>query len=255
MKRSGFRPGRRSALLSAALLAASASAASDLVDVRAVSGAPQVAVSAGRALVWRNVGVVAESDLVDVEAKIAACSSGAAPIATGFQGSAAATCPAAIASGVGTAPGHQFAATLKVPRWDENAPLVDVSVRSWGSAMRTGVGRDSATGSAAVMTVTHLVGPFDAFYGYSTPFGSAGAQERWRSAFAGVGWRTTTGTTIGFVADRGREAATGQVDRTFTLRFVLPVAARGLRFGAYATYALDDPAGAPRAGIGVDYAF
>jgi hypothetical protein len=255
MKRSARVFTQRSALLAAAMLTASPSLGASPFEVRSFAGAPRVAVSGGRLLAWRNVGVIAESDIVDVEAKIAACSTRSASAAIDFSGGAGTSCPAGFASGAGAAPSHEFGTTLKIPRWHEDAPLVDVTVRNWRPPLRTSAGRASATGSAATASVTHFVGPFEASYGYTTPLASASAPEKWRSAFAGISWRSATGATIEFVADRGRDAATGQVDRTFTLRLLHAGTVRGLRLAAYATFAPDDPTGARRAGVGIDYAF
>ena len=51
----------------AALLVAPVSAATDIVDVRAVAGLPRAGLANGQAIAWRNVGIVAASDLLDAE--------------------------------------------------------------------------------------------------------------------------------------------------------------------------------------------
>ncbi len=243
-----------SALAMAAALFAPPSPASDLVAVRAVAGLPQAGIAADRALVWRNVGVVAESDLVDVEAKIATCSSGPAEIPSGID-NAGATCNGPSGFAVDAGLGRQFRATLKIPRWHTDAPFVDLTLRSWRSTTALSNSHGRATGSAAELAVTHPLGPVDAYYGYSTPLASFGAQGIWRSAFAGLSWQAAQGTTLEFVADRGTETATGAIDRLLTLRILHAATARGIRFAAWTTRAVDDRADAIRVGIGLDYAF
>lgn len=237
-----------------AMLFSPPSPASDLVDIRAVVGLPQAGSTAGGVTTWRNFGVVAESDLVDAEVKVATCSSAPAGFSTNI-GNASGACSAP--SGIGTdgGIGQQLRATLKLPRWHADAPFIDVTLRNWRSQAQLSDRRERTSGSAAEVAVTHALGLVDAFYGYSTPLASSGAQGAWQSAFAGVSWRPAPGTSLEFVADRGREVATGTIDRTLTLRIAHTSKRGGIRFAAWTTRALDDRAEGVRVGLGLDYAF
>lgn len=255
MKERALRIGRYSSLLAmAAALFAPPSPATDLVNVRAVTGLPRVGSTAGGATVWRNFGVVAETDLIDAEVKVATCSS-APPALPKRIGNASGSCGGPSETETDGGMGQQLRATLKIPRWHSDAPLIDVTLRSWRSQARLSDGRERSSGSTAEVAVTHELGPVDAFYGISTPLASSVAQGAWRSAFAGLSWRPSPGTTLEFVADKGIEAATGTIDRTLTLRILRTSKPGGIRYAAWATRALDDRAEAMRVGLGLDYAF
>lgn len=243
-----------SLLAMAAVLFSPPSPATNLVDVRAVAGLPQTGSSAGSATAWRKFGVVAESDLVDAEVRVATCSS-PAPAFPANIGNASGSCGMPSGTGTDGGMGQQFRATLKLPRWYADAPFIDVTLRKWRSQARFRDKREPSSGSAAEVAVTHDMGSFEAFYGFSTPLASSVAQGGWQSGFAGVSWRPTPGTTVEFVADRGRETATGTIDRTLTLRVAHAVKRGSLRFSAWTTRALDDRADFMRAGLGLDYAF
>lgn len=242
-----------SLLATAAALFSPLSPAADLVDVRAVAGLPQAGSPAGGATAWRRFGVVAESDFVDAEVRVATCSS-PAPAFPANIGNASGSCGTPSGTGTDGGMGQQFRATLKLPRWYADAPLIDVTLRKWRSQARFTDKRELSSGSAVEIAVTHDMGSFEAFYGYSMPLASSVAQGAWQSGFAGLSWRPTPGTTLEFVADRGTETATGTIDRTLTLR-IAHAAKHGVRFSAWATRALDDRAEFMRAGLGLDYAF
>jgi hypothetical protein len=238
----------------AALLVAPLSEAMDLIAIRAVAGLPRAGLADGQAIAWRNVGIVAESDLLDAEVKIASClPATSAPLTPSDRsGSACAASAGEFANGN---LGHQFALTFKMPRWSEGAPLVDLALRSWRAPSRVGTPGEQRDGSVAELVVTQPLGAVDTFIGFSTPVTLANVASRWRSAFAGVTWYAAQGTRLEFVADRGEEAATARIDRTITLRFVHAVAGRNTRVSAWTTRALDDRTNAWQVGAGFDIAF
>ena len=238
----------------AALLAAPAAGATDIVDVRAVAGLPRVGLVDGRAVAWRNIGIVAESDLLDAEVRIASClPPGSAPLTPADRSDSG--CGAAIGAFADGNLGHEFALTFKVPRWSEGAPLVDLALRSWRAPSRVGTPGERSDGSVAELVVTQPLRAVDAFVGLSTPVTLANTASRWRSAFAGVTWYAAQGTRLEFVADRGEETATARIDRTITLRIVHAVAARNVRVAAWTTRALDDRTDAWQVGAGLEISF
>jgi len=238
----------------AALLVAPVSAASDLVAIRAVAGLPRAGLADGQAIAWRNVGIVAESEWLDAEVKIASCLPTIPTPTTPVDrpGSACAAAAGGLASGD---LGQQFALTFKVPRWSEGAPLVDLALRSWRAPSRVGTPGERSDGSVAELVVTQPLRAVDAFVGLSTPVTLANTASRWRSAFAGVTWYAAQGTRLEFVADRGEETATARIDRTITLRIVHAVAARNVRVAAWTTRALDDRTDAWQVGAGLEISF
>jgi hypothetical protein len=238
----------------AAVLFSPPSPATNLVEVRAVAGLPQAGSFAGGAATWRKFGVVVESDLADAEVRVATCSS-PAPTFPANIGNTSGACGMPSGTGTDGGMGQQFRATLKLPRWYADAPLIDVTLRKWRSQARLTDKRELSSGSAAEVAVTHELGSFEAFYGYSTPLAWSVAQGAWQSGFAGLSWRPTPGTTLEFIVDRGKETATGTIDRTLTLRIAHAAKRVGIRFSAWATHALDDRADFMRAGIGLDYSF
>lgn len=243
-----------SVLAMAAALLPPPSAASDVVDVRAVAGLPQARPSAGGMTAWRNFGVVAESDLIDAEVRIATCSPAPSGVSADI-GNTGGACSGPSGTGTDGGMGQQLSATIKLPRWHADVPYIDVTVRNWHSQARLSERRTATTGSAVEVAATHALGPLDAFFGYSVPFASSRAQGAWQSAFAGLSWRPVPGTTFEFVADGGRETGTGAIDRTLTLRIAHAPRRGGVRFAAWATRALDDRAEPMRVGLGLDYAF
>ena len=237
----------------AALLAAPAAGATDIVDVRAVAGLPRAGLVDGRAVAWRNVGIVAESDLLDAEVRIASClPPGSAPLTPADRSDSG--CGAAIGAFADGNLGHEFALTFKVPRWSEGAPVVDLTLRSWRAMPHVGISAERRDGSAGELLVTQPLGAIDAFAGFSTSMGFANAASRGRSAFAGVTWYAARRTRLELVADRAEDAATATVDRTLTLR-ILHTAAGNARIAAWTTRALDDPTGAWRVGAGLEIAY
>jgi hypothetical protein len=238
----------------AALMVAPVSAATDLADIRAVAGLPRASLAGGQALAWRNVGIAAESEVLDAELKIASCLPATAPPPTpsGLADSACAATAGAFAAGN---LGHQLALTFKVPRWSQGAPLVDLALRSWRAPPRVATTGERRDGSVAEMVITQPLGAVDAFAGFSTPVPLANAASRWRSAFAGATWYAAQRTRFELIADRGEEVATATIDRTITLRFVHAAAASNARFAAWTTRALDRRADAWQAGVGLDVAF
>lgn len=238
----------------AALLVAPLSEAAELVAIRAVTGLPRVSVADGQALAWRNVGIVAESDLLDAEVTIASCLPGTTATFTPSDRSGSA-CAASAGAFATENLGHQFALTFKVPRWSEGAPFVDLALRSWRAPSRVGTTGEWRDGSAAELVVTQPLGAVDTFIGFSTPVTLANDASRWRSVFAGVTWYAAQGTRLELVADRGEEASTATIDRTITLRIVHAVAARNSRVAAWTTRALDDRTDAWRIGAGFEIAF
>jgi hypothetical protein len=238
----------------AALLVAPVAVATDIVDIRAVAGLPRTGLADGQAIAWRNVGIVAESDLLDAEVKIANClATSSAPLTPSDRsGSPCAASTDAFANGN---LGYQFAVTFKVPRWSKGAPLVDLALRSWRASPRVGTSGERRDGSIAELVVTQPLGVVDTFIGFSTPITLANGGSRWRSAFAGLTWYAAQGTRLEFVADRGEEAATARIDRTITLRIVHAVPARNARVAAWTTRALDDRNDAWQVGAGFEFAF
>jgi hypothetical protein len=234
--------------MATAALSTPPSHAADALAVRSVAGPPQLSLADGRADAWRNVGVVAEIDLVEVEAKLAARIPFAGPALTGIASAGGEGRPDAEATA-----GREVKATLRLPRWSADAPLVDLTLRRWRLPMRAADATEGSSGSTAEVGVTHPLGSVDMFYGYTLPFASRNAEGSWRSFFAGVSWYAARRTTIELVADRGSNAATGLVDRTVTLR--VRYATGGARVSAWAMRAFDDRTQALRAGVGVDYAF
>ena len=256
MNRAVLRSVRRSAVLATALaLLAPPSPASDLVDVRTVVGLPQTSLIAGRALVRRNVGIVAESEFLDAEMEFTRCvpSTSAVPVSGDAADAACASSPDADAAG---GLGHQFGLTFKVPQWRDDAPLIDLTLRSWHAApLEVRSSNERGTGSTAGLTVTQPLGSIDAMLGYAVPVASSYTGGNWRSTFAGFAWHSGRGTTLEFIADRGVEATTGAIDRTLTLKISHVLPARGARLAAWSTRALDDPADRMRIGVGLDLAF
>ena len=238
----------------AALLAAPAAEATDVVVVRAVADLPRAELHGGQVTAWRNVGIVAESDLLDAEVKIASCvpAPSAPRTSSNPSGSTCATPDGESANGD---LGQQFAVTFKVPRWSEDAPLFDLSLRSWRGSLRVGTSDPRRDGSVAELVATQPLGAVDAFVGYSTPVALGNAASGWRSAFAGVTWYVAQRTRLEFVADRGQSASTAALDRTLTLRIVHAMPARNARFAAWTTRALDDRADGWQVGAGFEIAF
>jgi len=238
----------------AALLVAPASEATDIVEIRAVAGLPRAGLADGQAIAWRHVGIVAESDLLDAEAKFASClPATTTPLApSDLSGPACSASVGAFATGN---LGHQFALTFKLPRWSESAPLVDLALRSWRAPSRVGSAGARRDGSVAELVVTQPLGAVDTFIGFSAPVTLANVTSRWRSAFAGVTWYAAQGTRVELVADRGVEATTAAIDRTITLRFVHALAERNTRFAAWTTRALDDRSDAWQVGAGFEIVF
>jgi hypothetical protein len=238
----------------AALLIAPASEATDIVAFRAVNGLPRAGFGDGQASVWRNVGIVAESELLDAEVKIMSCvpTPSVSRTSSDPSGSACATSDGETANGN---LGQQFAVTFKVPRWSEGAPLVDLSLRSWRGSSRVGTPEARRDGSVAELVATQPLGSVDTFVGYSTPVALGNAASGWRSTFAGVTWYVTQGTRVEFVADRGQSVSTAAIDRTLTLRIVHATTARNARFAAWTTRALDDRVDTWQVGAGLEIAF
>jgi len=238
----------------AAALFAPLSPAADLVDVRAFAGLPRAGIVAGRALAWRNIGVVAESDLVDAEVRVATCARSPAPMAWSTDGSNS-SCPDAAGIATPGELGHQYGLTFKLPRWHGQAPFIDLALRSWRTPLRDPAARDSGAGSSAVLVVTQPLRSFDAIFGYSMPMTSFAGDGIWRSAFAGLAWHAAPATTFELIADRGVERTTGALDRSLTLRIAHATPARAGRVSAWATRAVDDPTDAWRVGVGLEVFF
>lgn len=238
----------------AALLVAPLADAADIVDIRAVAGLARAGIVDGHAIGWRNVGVVAESDWLDAEVKFASCLPGTTASLTpsGRSGSACAASVGAFATGNR---GHELALTLKVPRWSEDAPLVDLAVRSWRAPSRVAVPGERRDGTVAEVLVTQPLGTIDTYVGYSTPVAQADTATRWRSAFAGVTWYAARGTRLDLIVDRGVETSTATIDRTLTLRFVHATATRSTRLAVWSTRALDDRSDPWQIGAGFDITF
>ena len=238
----------------AALLIAPASEAADIVAFRAVTGLPRAGLGEGQITAWRNVGVVAESDLLDAEVKIASCipTPSVPRTSSDPSGSACAIPGDEFANGYLN---QQFAVTFKVPRWSEGAPLVDLSLRSWRGPSHVGTPDARRNGSVAELVATQPFGSVDTFVGYSTPVALGNSASGWRSAFAGVTWYMEQGTRLEFVADRSQSASTAAIDRTLTLRIVHAMPARNARFAAWTTRALDDRVDTWQVGAGFEIAF
>jgi len=238
----------------AALLVSPMSVATDIVDIRAVVGLPRAGFVDGQATAWRNVGIAAESDLLDAEVKIASCLPATSTQLTPADLSGSA-CSASVGPFVTGNIGHQLALTFKMPRWSESAPLVNLALRSWGAPSRVGTTGERRGGSAAELVVTQRQGVVDSFIGFSMPIMPAHAASGWRSAFAGVTWYGAQGSRLELVADRAAEAATAAIDRTITLRFVHTAAGRNTRVSAWTTRALDDRTNTLQVGAGFDIVF
>lgn len=238
----------------AALLLAPLAEAADSVDIRAVAGLPRAGIVDGRAIAWRNVGIVAESDWLDAEVKFASCLPGTTASLTPSDrsGSDCAVSTGALATGNR---GHELALTFKVPRWSEGAPLVDLALRSWRAPSRVAAPGERRDGTVAELVVTQPLGTIDMYAGYSTPVTQADTATHWRSAFAGVTWYAARGTRLDLVADRGVETSTALIDRTLTLRLVHATAARSTRVAAWTTRALDDRTDPWQIGAGFDITF
>ncbi len=238
----------------AALLVAPLAEAADIVDVRAVAGLPRAGIVDGQAIAWRNVGIVAESDWLDAEAKFAGCLPGTSAALTPFDRSDSA-CSVSTGAFSSRNRGHELALTFKVPRWSEGAPLVDLALRSWRAPSRVAVPGERRDGTVAELVVTQPLGTIDMYAGYSTPVTQADTATRWRSAFAGVTWYVARGTRLDLVADRGVETSTAAIDRTLTLRLVHATAARSTRVAAWTARALDDRTDPWQIGAGLDITF
>lgn len=227
----------------AALLAVPASAAAEIVNFRAVADLPRAIPGDSLPNAWRNVRIVAESDLLDAEMEIAGCLPATSASRMAFDSGCAT--PAGVSADGN--PGQRFALTFKVPRLGNGAPLVEMALRNWRTSSRAGL--------AGELVVTQPLGAVDAFIGYSTPFTRMDASGGWRSAFAGATWYVAQATRLEFVADRGESVSTARIDRTMTLRVVHATPSRDARFTAWTTRALDDPRDAWQVGIGVEVAF
>lgn len=238
----------------AALLVAPPGGAADSVDIRAVTGLPHAGIADGQAVAWRNVGIVAESDWLDAEVKFASC----LPAATAALTPAdrpdvvCAVAAGAFASGNG---GHELALTLKVPRWSEGAPLVDLALRSWHAPSRVASPGERRGGTIAELVVTQSLGAVDTYLGYSAPVMPAQDASRWRTTFAGVTWYATRDTRLDLVLERGMETSTAAIDRTLTLRLAHATAARGTRIATWTTRALDDRSDPWQVGAGFEIRF
>lgn len=244
-----------SAVLATALALAAPPSPADTLDLRAVSGLPEASPGAGRGFAWRKVGVVAESDYLDVDARVVRCVDSAATTATpsGLPGS---TCAGVSSSDASGSLGNQYGLTFKLPQLYEGGPWIDATFRSWrGAAYRSATVDNPSTGSSVGLTVSQQVGSFEAIAGHTLPVAHVRAEGVWRASFAGVVWRPVRGTAFEFMADRGLETATGTIDRTLTLKMWQTLPARGLRFGLWGTRALDDPAERLRVGAGLEASF
>lgn len=242
-------------LAMAAVLFAPPSPAADLVDVRAFAGLPRAGITAGRAIAWRNISVVAQSDLLDAEVRVTTCAWSLAAASWRADALDTSCTDAAGATPMGGL-GHQYGLTFKIPRWHDEAPFVDIAVRSWQSALRDTAARDARAGSTAVLVMTQPLGSFDAILGYSMPLTSSSQGDGiWRSTFAGLAWHTGPATTLEITADRGIETTTGALDRSLTLRIAHATPARAARLSAWATRAVDDPVDAWRIGVGFEVFF
>ncbi len=229
-------------------------AAAETVDLRAVAGLPRAGLSGGRAIAWRNVGVVAESEWLDAELTVATClPMTTAPLTPSDPPGSA--CAGPVDGFAPASPGHGFAFAFKVPRWSGDAPLVDLALRGWRAPPGGGTAGERGDGAVAELVVTQPLGSVDTFVGISTQAMRAGAGARGRAAFAGVTWQAAPATRLEFVAERGEEAASVGIDRTITLRILHAVPARGARAAAWATRALDDRVDAWRVGAGIEIAY
>jgi hypothetical protein len=224
------------------------------VDVRAVADLPRAGFAGGQPVAWRSTGVVVSGEFVDAEVMTASClPGGAAPSPADRTGSA---CSAPAGAWSGDNLGHQFALTLKVPRWIDGGPIVDVTVESRHAVPRAGTAGGTADGASALLAATQPIGAVDAIAGLSMPLplASAGGASRWQSVFVGATWYAAPGMRVEFVADRGMEVASARVDRTLTLKLV-HAPGRGARIAAWVTRALDDRSSAVQAGAGIEFAF
>ena len=231
-----------------------AARAGDGVVVRAVADLPRAGFAGGQPVAWRNPRVIVTGEFVDAELMTAHClPGGGAPSPADRAGSA---CSVVAGASSGDNIGHQFALTLKVPRWIDGGPIVDLTVESRHASLRPGNADGSGDGASAHLAATQPVGVGDVGAGVSMPLplASAGGASGWQSSYAGATWRAAEGMRISLIADRGVEVASARVDRTLTLKIV-HAGARGVRIAAWATRALDDPGNARQVGAGVAYAF
>ncbi len=238
----------------AAVFVAPSVDAADMVALRAVTDLPRAGIADGRAIAWRNVGIVAESDWLDAEVKFARCVPAANLPLVAFDRSDSdcASWTGALATG---GRGHQVALTFKAPRWGEGAPLVDLALRQWRAPSRAETGGEQRAGTVAELVVTQPLGPFDTFAGYSVPVMSTNGSGQWRSTFAGVTWYAAPGTRLELIADRGVETTSARLDRTLTLRVAHATAARSMRIATWTTRALDDRTDPWQVGAGLEITF
>ena len=230
-----------------ALLAATlgwSPAGSGATDVAAFAGLPHAAWVGGRPIGWRNVGVRGSGEWFDAELRLAKClSMGAPPLQHD-----AIECTDGPVGG-----GHRAEVTLKVPRWAESAPLVDVTLRQWRNGSTDATRVLARSGAAADVVLTQPWGAWDAFAGVTAPIGNPA--ERWRATFVGVTWRTARGTGIEATVTRDVERASGIVDRAVTLRVSHAWRAAGARVGAWMTRAVDDRVNPWQLGAGLEVTF
>ena len=244
---------RRFALLViAAALITPPSMASELIALRPLAGLPNIGISDGQEVAWRRVGIVAESELIDVQATISTrlASLPGTPLALGVNSA----CAEAACETAGTELGRHLGLTFKIPRWHPEAPLIDVVLRRWTAQSTLAPDGEPSTGTAAGLEFTQPAGPLDALLGFSTPI-RAGNESRWTSGFAGLAWHAGRGTTFEFVVERSVEARSGVVDRMLTMRIFHAMPSRGTRLVAWTTRSLDNRSDALRAGAGIDLSF
>jgi hypothetical protein len=197
---------------------------------------------------------VAESQFVDAEVGVASClPSPSTPVTVSDRVGTA--CNASVDDFADSGLSHQFAMTLKLPRWRDGFPFVDLTLRGWRGAPISDTRGEHQDGSGAELVVTQTLGAVDALLGYSTPVSLVRRTGGWRSTFAGLTWYAARGTRLEVVADRAQDVTTATIDRTITLRLLHGTSDRSGRVTAWAIRALDDRATAWQFGAGFEVAF
>ena len=241
--------------LTAALLATPPASAAP-IDFQGIAGLPRAGTGAnGSSLVWRNLGLRAQSEWIDAEITVPTCLA-ITPLASGRGDSHAPACqgveaiPSPIVSG-----DHDASITFKVPRWDDRFPWVDLSLRQWRLALIDGPGRTGRSGATGAVVLRQPLAGVDGIVGYEQPVSAAVDSSRWRTLFVGLAWRSSAGVALEIIGERRAERASGAVDRSLELRLARRFDIAGARVLAWGTRSFDAAPRGWRSGVGMEFPF